>query len=140
MSGAGVGAGGARSRSPPPKNCPVCGERIWSTDEGAYFVPPRWQRYNNHLKSTHPEFARWNKRMILAYYIAVLPFAGLSVLATLTAASNLRNLFFGLSFLSGFAVVIIIWSLRRMGTMKFHERWDKQHGAAAKPLSEASHL
>jgi len=78
--------------------------------------------------------------MILAYYIAVLPFAGLSVLATQTAASNLRNLFFGLSFLSGFAVVIIIWSFRRMRTRKFHERWDEQHGAAAKPLNEASHL
>ncbi len=133
MSGAGVGAGGARSRSPPPKNCPICRERIWSTDEGAYFDPPRWQRYNHHLKSTHPEFARWDKRMLVAYYIAVVPFASLSVIATQIAESNLRNLFFGLSFISALAVVILVRSLRRMGTRKFLERWHAQHGATTNP-------
>src|SRR5437879_6990879 len=133
MSGAGVGAGGARSRSPPPKNCPICRERIWSTDEGAYFDPPRWQRYNNHLKSTHPEFARWDKRMFVAYYIAVVPFASLSVIATQIAESNLRNLFFGMSFISALAVVILVRSLGRLGSRKYVGRLIVREGATQQP-------
>jgi len=71
--------------------------------------------------------------MLVAYYIAVVPFASLSVIATQIAESNLRNLFFGLSFISALAVVILVRSLRRMGTRKFLERWHAQHGATTNP-------
>ena len=134
MSG-GVGGGAARSRSPPPKNCPICGERIWSTDEGAFFDPPRWVRYNNHLDSTHPAFANWNRKTYLGYFAAFLtwvPCFGLAIWATQVSSPDPAKIFAGLAFPAALSVMIIVWKVRQRGTRRFHELWNKERGAPTK--------
>src|SRR2546426_9431559 len=61
--------------SPPPKNCPVCGGKIWAMEDiprlgwKEYDVPGRYRR---HMTENHPVYAVWRGRMSMKYVIALV--------------------------------------------------------------------
>ena len=61
--------------SPPPKNCPVCGGKIWAMEDiprlgwKEYDVPGRYRR---HMTENHPVYAVWRRKMSMNYVIALV--------------------------------------------------------------------
>ena len=111
---------------PPPKMCPVCGKQMWSDDERDGHTPV-WPRYRSHLSTTHPDFAIWDRKMFLAYYLAALPFFGFSVLATQVTSVDLAKILAGFGLLSGLVVLLTVRILKRRGEKEFRQLWKETH-------------
>ncbi len=95
-------------RGPPPKDCPICREIVWS-HEDAKSVREAWQRYNVHVHTTHPEYERWNRRMSWNYVIALLLALGIpAVAATQVASADVAKLLTVISVALAVAVVATV--------------------------------
>ena len=120
-------------RIPPPRDCPVCRERVWSRED-TRDVFEAWQRYNVHVHTTHPEYERWNRRMSWNYLIALLPFVGGAVASTQVTPIDVAGLFNVLSLVLAFAVFATVFVAKQRGRSRFRELWNEEHGGSVKPM------
>ena len=120
-------------RDPPPKDCPICRERVWSGEDtrGIYEA---WQRYNVHVHTNHPEYERWNKRMSWNYAIALLPFFAGAVASTQVASTDVAGLFIILSLALASTVFAIVFVAKQKGKRRFRELWNEEHGGPVNPM------
>src|SRR5260370_18785511 len=110
-------------RRPPPRNCPICGERIWPR-EGVRRSYAAWDLYLGHVKENHREYWRWSSRTLFYYLIPVLVFVGSAGAAWLVQALSAPNFLVVVTFFSfwalAFAAGVAVRLFRRRGTRRFH--------------------
>ncbi|HVH16212.1 MAG TPA: hypothetical protein VNA15_10915 [Candidatus Angelobacter sp.] len=110
--------------SPPPKNCPVCGEGIWARGHTMNIYQAR-HLYNVHVHTDHPEYERWNKRMKLNNLVTIVVAVFLPSVGFLVSSINVASLFTVLLWGCAFVVGVAIWVTQRTGTRRFRDSWNK---------------
>jgi hypothetical protein len=122
------------AQGPPPKNCPICREMIWSREDRTT-LRVAWSRYKLHVHTIHPEYEGWDRRLSWIYVVGILlSLLPLSLLATQVASADLAR-FLALLALALLVVVIATVSLiRQRGKRRFRELWNQEHGAPMNPM------
>ncbi|TMI39431.1 hypothetical protein E6H21_09105 [Candidatus Bathyarchaeota archaeon] len=115
----------------PPKNCPVCGERIWDEDRIAAYTAWEGSRlrkelYNLHVHRNHPQFEKWYRRTSFGHFIPILLLLG-PAFAGEFLPGTVGDLIFALSWGSGFAGFAIVFLIQRMGQRRLRDRWRAEH-------------
>jgi hypothetical protein len=120
----------------PPKNCPICGTRVWSLKitQRPYIAR---SLYDTHLYENHREYMRWNEKMSYYYAVSLLLFVGSAPIAwlvqTFPAPTFLAQLTVLLFWAAAFAVGIAIRLLKRRGKRRFRELWNEGH---SRPMND----
>ena len=123
--------------SPPPKNCPVCGGKIWAMEDiprlgwNEYDVPGRYRR---HMTENHPVYAVWRRKMSMGYVVALvavvfgLSFLGVGLAQYQVWSAQVGQIISLSAFPAAGVVMVIIWTFVQKGTKRFRERWHQEHG------------
>lgn len=115
----------------PPKECPVCMERIWSTR--GEMPNEAWRVYNIHLREYHPGYKRWNTRLSFLYVIPILLSIGTPVIVAVFEGNPIpppgRPIIISALVLAAVAVGVIIL-IKQRGRHRFRELWDQEHPLA----------
>jgi len=110
----------------PPRHCPICGEQLWYDDRP--WMSTVWQRYTDHVHTSHLEFERWNRRMSWSYAFPPLLFAAVSLVAVQLPSTMLE----GTVVLLGLALSLTLWvtimRMKERGKRRFRELWNQEHG------------
>src|SRR5690348_5143970 len=126
-------AGNPRS---PPRNCPICGEKIWPR-EGVKWAYQAQSVYDTHVYENHREYGKWSYRTLFYYLIPVLVFVGSAGAAWLVQALSAPNFLVVVTFFAfwalAFAAGVAVRLFRRRGTRRFHELWITDHGRPVNP-------
>src|SRR3989442_7379189 len=79
----------------PPRLCPICKERLWEEDRISRNLALRF--YFAHVHNTHPEFQRWNSRLVWKFWFGVVALVLAQFLQLVVAAGlRLEIIWFGL--------------------------------------------
>ena len=107
----------------PPRLCPICKERLWEEDRISRNLALRY--YLAHVHNTHPEFQRWNSRLVWKFWFGVVALVLAQFLQLVVAAGlRLEIIWFGLLVT---AVATMAFQKRR-GTERFRRSWMEEHG------------
>src|SRR5215471_5360192 len=115
----------ASAKRSPPKKCPVCRVSIWDKWDNVPISP--WQRYTSHIAADHPAFYKWNGRMAAMYWIAIVPFLELFILATMSSSASTSSLLAIAAFPTLMITLAIVWVFHRNGTARFRRSWLQEH-------------
>jgi hypothetical protein len=108
---------------PPPIDCRICGEKVWSGDQVRDIYEAQ-ELYDAHMHDHHPDFEEWNDRVSLYYLIPIVLF-----LTPIPVAFLAPALLFVLpvGWLGGLYAGGSIYSLKQRGQQRFHEQWRQEH-------------
>ena len=119
-------------RGPPPKNCPICGARIWSR-EGNMNVNQVRGLYNAHVHTNHPQYETWNKRVSLSYLITIVLAVALPAAAFQVTSNDFATLLTVLLWAATSVVGVGILVVQRKGRKRFRDLWNEEHGSPIEP-------
>jgi hypothetical protein len=115
----------ARWGGPPPNDCPICGEKIWSGPaKKVQDITLARVLYDGHVHEDHPDFEEWNDRVSLYYLIPMVLF-----FAPVPLAFFSWPFWFVLpvGLLGGLYAGGSIHSLKQRGEQRFHEQWKREY-------------
>ena len=111
----------------PPRLCPICKERLWEEDRISRNLALRY--YLTHVHNTHPEFQRWNSRLVWKFRFAVIVIILAQFLqVVIDVGLRLEIIWLGLVVT---AVATMAFQKRR-GTGRFRRSWMEEHGMPSK--------
>ena len=119
-------------RKPPPKRCPICGQRIWDPAVPTSLYET-WRHYTEHVHAFHPEYERWNRRASF-YYVLVSAIFVAALFAVIFAPIGLGPIILGIGVGVLLAGTGVVFSIKRIVKRRFRESWKMEHPGSPNPM------
>ena len=121
-------------KEPPPKNCPVCRQVIWTSLQ-ARNVYEEWAFNKSHLHTSHPEYEVWNRRASWIYLVPIaLIILPLGVGVAQIVPVNVTPLVFEVLWASALVMLFVVFTIKDRGKSRFRKLWKDTHPGSVTPL------